>query len=393
MGRAGGALRIVVLGIMGRTPLAGVVWQAMHYLEGFRRLGHEVVYVEDTGAWPYDPEQNTLTEDVRYAVRTIEAAMTLLGLPDRWAYRAAPPGSRLFGLGEAELAQVCRDADVLVNVTGAAVLREEYLRVPVRIYLETDPVLSQIEAAQGRESMVAMLAAHTHHFTFGENIGTAECALPVEHVKFQHTRQPVVLDWWATDGEVGPRGRFTTISSWRQTEKDVEWNGVTYRWSKHRQFLEFIDLPRHAPTPVELALACHEPEAVALLRSHGWQVLDGLTLSRDLHRYRDYIQAAAGEFTVAKEQYVQWRTGWFSDRSACYLAAGRPVITQDTGFDRILPTGLGLFAFTTMDDVLGAMDALARDYPGHARAARKIAGEYFQAERVLDDLLAGAGVV
>jgi hypothetical protein len=328
---------------------------------------------------------------VRYAVQTIEAAMTLLGLPDRWAYRAAPPGSRLFGLGEAELAQVCRDADVLVNVTGAVVLREEYLRVPVRIYLETDPVQSQIEAAQGRESMVAMLAAHTHHFTFGENIGTAECALPVEHVKFQHTRQPVVLDWWATDGEV--RGRFTTISSWRQTEKDVEWNGVTYRWSKHRQFLEFIDLPRRAPTPVELALACHEPEAVALLRSHGWQVLDGLTLSRDLHRYRDYIQAAAGEFTVAKEQYVQWRTGWFSDRSACYLAAGKPVITQDTGFDRILPTGLGLFAFTTMDDVLGAMDALARDYPGHARAARKIAGEYFQAERVLDDLLAGAGVV
>jgi hypothetical protein len=393
MGRARGALHIVVLGIMGRTPLAGVVWQAMHYLEGFRRLGHEVVYVEDTGAWPYDPGQNTLTEDVRYAVQTIEAAMTLLGLPDRWAYRAAPPGSRLFGLGEAELAQVCRDADVLVNVTGAACLREEYLRVPVRIYLETDPVLSQIQAAQGRESMVAMLAAHTHHFTFGENIGTAECALPVDHVKFQHTRQPVVLDWWATDGEVGPQGRFTTISSWRQTEKDVEWNGVNYRWSKHRQFLEFIDLPRRAPTPVELALACHEPEAVTLLRSHGWQVLDGLALSRDLHRYRDYIQSAAGEFTVAKEQYVQWRTGWFSDRSACYLAAGRPVITQDTGFDQILPTGLGLFAFTTMDDVLGAMDALARDYPGHARAARTIAGEYFQAERVLDDLLAGAGVV
>jgi hypothetical protein len=393
MGRARGALHIVVLGIMGRTPLAGVVWQAMHYLEGFRRLGHEVVYVEDTGAWPYDPGQNTLTEDVRYAVQTIEAAMTLLGLPDRWAYRAAPPGSRLFGLGEAELAQVCRDADVLVNVTGAACLREEYLRVPVRIYLETDPVLSQIQAAQGRESMVAMLAAHTHHFTFGENIGTAECALPVDHVKFQHTRQPVVLDWWATDGEVGPQGRFTTISSWRQTEKDVEWNGVNYRWSKHRQFLEFIDLPRRAPTPVELALACHEPEAVTLLRSHGWQVLDGLALSRDLHRYRDYIQSAAGEFTVAKEQYVQWRTGWFSDRSACYLAAGRPVITQDTGFDQILPTGLGLFAFTTMDDVLGAMDALARDYPGHARGARTIAGEYFQAERVLDDLLAGAGVV
>lgn len=391
MGRASGALRIVVLGIMGRTPLAGVVWQAMHYLEGFRRLGHEVVYVEDTGAWPYDPEQNTLTEDVRYAVQTIEAVMTSLGLPDRWAYRAAPPGNRLFGLGEAELAHVCRDADVLVNVTGAAILREEYLRVPVRIYLETDPVLSQIEAAQGRESMVAMLAAHTHHFTFGENIGTAECALPVEQFTFQPTRQPVVLHWWATDGAVGPQGRFTTISSWRQTEKDIEWNGVSYRWSKHRQFLEFIDLPRRTPTPVELALACHEPEAVALLRAHGWQVLDGLAMSRDLHRYRDYIHAAGGEFTVAKEQYVQWRTGWFSDRSACYLAAGKPVITQDTGFDRILPTGLGLFAFTTMDDVLGAMDALARDYPAHARAARKMAGEYFQAERVLDELLAGAG--
>jgi hypothetical protein len=139
---------------------------------------------------------------------------------------------------------------------------------------------------------------------------------------------------------------------------------------------------------VELALACHEPEAVALLRSHGWQVLDGLALSRDLHRYRDYIHAAGGEFTVAKEQYVHWRSGWFSDRSACYLAAGKPVITQDTGFDRVLPTGLGLFAFTTMDDVLGAMEALARDYSGHARAARQIASEYFQAERVLDELLA-----
>lgn len=391
MGRASGGLRIIVLGIMGRMPVAGVIWQAMHYLEGFRRLGHEVVYVEDTGAWPYDPEQNTLTDDARYAVQTIEAVMVSLGLPDRWAYRAALPAARLFGLGEPKLAQLCRDADVLVNVTGAALLREEYLRVPVRVYLETDPVLSQLAAAQGDELMVTMLAGHTHHFTFGENVGTAECALPVEHVKFQHTRQPVVLDWWATDGLVGPQGRFTTIASWRQTEKDIAWNGVTYRWSKHRQFMEFIDLPRRTPRPLELALACRDPEPIALLRSHGWQVLDGLALSLDLHRYRDYIHAAGGEFTVAREQYVQWRTGWFSDRSACYLAAGKPVITQDTGFDRVLPTGEGLFAFTTADDVLEAMDTVVHSYPRHARAARGIARDYFQAERVLDDLLVAAG--
>ena len=391
MGRASGGLRIIVLGIMGRMPVAGVIWQAMHYLEGFRRLGHEVVYVEDTGAWPYDPAQNTLTDDVRYAVQTIEAVMASLGLTDRWAYRAALPGARLLGLDEARLGQVCRDADVLVNVTGAALLREEYLRVPARIYLETDPVLSQLAAAQGDELMVTMLAGHTHHFTFGENVGTAECALPVEHVKFQHTRQPVVLDWWATDGEVGRGCRFTTIASWRQTEKDIEWNGVTYRWSKHRPFMEFIDLPRRTPAPLELALACHDPEVIALLRSHGWRVLDGLALSLDLHRYRDYIHAAGGEFTVAREQYVQWRTGWFSDRSACYLAAAKPVITQDTGFARILPTGEGLFAFTTMDDVLGAVDAVVRDYPRHAWAARGIAREYFEAERVLDELLVGAG--
>ncbi len=383
--------RVVVLGTMGAVPFAGTAWQVLHFVEGFRRLGYDVWYVEDTGVWPYDPEQDRVTPDCRYAVDHVSRIMARCGLGDRWAYRAAPEGGRTYGLSESRLRALFERADALVNLSGATVLRDDHLRTPVRIYLETDPVRPQIEVAKGDDGTIALLAAHTHHFTYGENLGAPDCGVPVARFTYRPTRQPVVLGWWR-GGAVPADGRFTTIGNWCQTEKDIEWNGQVYTWSKHVEFLKVLDLPRRTPHPLELALASTGPEVIAMLRSHGWRVVDAVGLSRDVTSYRSYILGSRGEFTVAKDQNVRLRSGWFSDRSACYLAAGRPVITQDTGFGNILPTGRGLFAFRTVEDVLAALDAVAADYDTHRRAAEEIAAEYFAAEKVLAAVADRAGL-
>jgi hypothetical protein len=393
---------VVVLGMMGRAPFAGVAWQVLHYLEGFRRLGYDVYYVEDTGDWPFNPEQNTVTADCYYTVQYIARLLAWCGMPERWAYRAAAQGGRIYGLSESLFADLLERAAALVNLTGATVLREEHLRVPIRIYLETDPVLPQIEVAQGRQSTIDLLGAHTHHFSYGENLGAPDCGVPVERFSYYPTRQPVVLDWWppSAPGDCPPGGdRFTTIASWQQSCKDVEWAGETYRWSKHLEFLKVLELPGRAGRPFELALAPGSPEAartfaeaLRLLTAHGWRVADALALSRDILPYRDYLRGSRGEFTVAKDQNVRLRSGWFSDRSACYLAAGRPVITQETGFSNVLPTGKGLFGFRTMEDVLAAVDAIETDYEGNCRAAREIALEHFAAAKVVGSLMGRAGL-
>ena len=395
---------LVVLGMMGRMPVAGVTWQVLHYLEGFRRLGVTTYYVEDTGEWPYDPDRNTISDDPTYAVRSIGTLLERYGFGARWAYRAAD--DRVFGLSAGELRRLLERADVLVNLTGATVLREEHLRVPVRVYLETDPVLPQIEVAKGNPFHVEMLSAHTHHFTYGENIGQPDCGVPVSRVPYRATRPPVVLDWWTSEA-ARPGPCFTTVASWRQAGKDVEWRGETYAWSKHHEFLKIIDLPRRTAQPLELALAvrgqpaagsewvardAEDAEAMRRLRQHGWRVVNAMPLSREIAPYRDYVLGSRGELTVAKDQNVRLRSGWFSDRSACYLAAGRPVVTQDTAFGKFVPTGEGLFAFHGLEDIVAALETVNGDYAHHARAARTLAEGYFKAEPLLADLLASCGV-
>ena len=396
---------LVVLGMMGRMPVAGVTWQFLQYLEGFRRLGFATYYVEDTGEWPYDPDQNTISDDPSYAVRSIGELMRRYGFADHWAYRAVD--GRVYGLSADELDGLLARADALVNVTGATVLREEHRRVPVRIYLETDPVLPQIEVAKGNPFYLDMLGAHTHHFTYGENIGQPDCGVPVTaRFPYRPTRPPVVLEWWS-EPAVAPGPAFTTVASWRQAGKDVEWRGETYTWSKHHEFLKIIDLPRRTPQPLELALAIRgqpgpsdgwvprdqeDAEAVRLLTAHGWRVTNAMPLSREIAPYRDYLRGSRGALTVAKDQNVRLRSGWFSDRSACYLAAGRPVITQDTAFGKLVPTGAGLFAFRGLEDALAALDAVNADYAAHAAAARETAAGYFRAETVLAKLVEDCGL-
>jgi hypothetical protein len=257
--------------------------------------------------------------------------------------------------------------------------------------VETDPVAAQIGVAEGDPKTLEQLAAHDVLFSYGENLGRSDCGVPLERFTWHPTRQPVVLDFWPPAPPT-PGAPYTTIATWRH-EKDRVFRGETYYWSKEREFLKILDLPRRCRVPIELALDItpDAPDAEPRLRAHGWRVIPAADLSREPGAYREYIRGSRGEFTVAKDQNVRLRSGWFSDRSATYLAAGRPVITQETGFSNILPSGRGLFGWQGMDDILSAIDAIETDYKAHCQAAREIAAEYFAAERVLASLMERAG--
>jgi hypothetical protein len=312
------------------------------------------------------------------------------GFGDRWAFRGAYPEGRCYGMTDQQILTLYREADAFLNVTGAQEIREEHMQCRRRIYVESDPFASQVLVATGEQGTIAALAAHDTHFTFGENVGNPDCTVPVERFSWLPTRQPVIVDLWRhTHSAKG--APYTTITTWHNTGKDVTYRGERYYWTKDREFEKFLDLPKRRSESFELAVGVDDALRQRLL-DNGWRQRRSIDLSASVTGYRDYIQRSRGEFTVARDQYVRPRTGWFSDRSACYLAAGRPVITEDTGFGKFIPTGRGLFAFTTMDDVLAAIDAIESDYEGHCRAARELAEAYFGGEQVVESLMSRAGL-
>ena len=383
--------RIIVFGILFWYPLAGVTYQFLHYLIALRRLGYDPYYVEDSGRWIYDPALNDLSPDAASNVAAVAPVLEEHGFADRWVFRGRYPDGKCYGKSEEQLRALYRDADAFLNVTGAQEIHEEHLRIPRRIYVESDPFASQVKVANGDQATIDALAAHDTHFTFGENIGQPDCTVPVERFHWQPTRQPVVVDLW--DGVPPPPAGtpYTTITTWHNKGKDVEYQGERYYWTKDREFERFLDLPRLRNVPFEMAVGVDDATE-ARLREHGWRQRRSIELSSSVSRYRDYIRRSRGEFTVARDQYVRPRTGWFSDRTACYLAAGRPVITEDTGFGKVIPTGEGLFAFSTMEDLLAAVDAIESGYARHCEAARELANTWFAAERVVGSLLSRAGL-
>jgi hypothetical protein len=376
--------RLVVLHLAGRYPLGGIGWQAVHYVLGLARLGHDVYYVEDSGAPPYDPRLKSVVEDPSYGVAFLADVMGRFGLADRWAYVDGVTGA-CHGLGRERLDRLYREADALLNVCGATQLKEEHFRCPVRIYLDTDPVFEQIRVAEDDRRAILALEEHTHHFTYGENLGQPDCPIPLEKFAWRPTRPPVIPDLW--DATCRPEAlRFTTVATWKNVGKDIRFRGETYYWSKHLNFLRVADLARRTRQPLELALEVDDEAARERLAREGWLLTGAFEVSRDLTAYQRHIERSRGEFTVAKDLVARTRSGWFSDRSVCYLAAGKPVVTQDTGFGKFVPTGAGLFAFSTVEEAAAALDEVNRDYLHHARSARRIAEEYFAADRVLGRL-------
>lgn len=386
------ARRLVVLGTLASNPYAGMAWMHMQIAAGLRRLGHDVYYFETTSSWPYDPLREAAVGDSDYAVPYLARVAEGFGLGGRWAYRRSYSDKEWLGLGRGRAEGLLAHADAVLNVSGATRLAEEGLKVGRLVYVGTDPVGHELALANGDPDVRALIEEHDDVVTYGENIGSPDCPIPPLPRLRGTTRQPVLLDLWAS----GPpsRAEFTTVGNWRQAGHDIVYRGERYSWSKHHEFLKFLDLPRLVDQPIELALNLGSLDGGerALLEARGWHVADAQAFTTDPFCYRDYVRATRGEFTVAKDQNVRLRSGWFSERSACYLAAGRPVITQDTGFGVALPTGEGLFAFNTVGDAVAAFEAVRADYPRHSRAARDIAEEYFRAETVLAKLLSDLGL-
>ncbi len=217
--------------------------------------------------------------------------------------------------------------------------------------------------------------------------------MPLHGFRWLPTRQPVVTDLWENGGGLPVGGLFSTIANWSTSGlKDIEWRGEKYLWSKSPEFVRFAAAPKLAGEEFEIAVTIAETETRNLFKASGWRFASPVEMSIDYDSYKDYIRNSKGEFTVAKDQYVRLKTGWFSDRSACYLAAGRPVITQETGFSRYYGGGAGLFAFETLEEVAEAVRRINADYAAHSRAALDIGKEYFEAEKVLASLLERAGV-
>lgn len=382
---------IIVLGLLGQFPLAGIAWQLIHHLAGLQRLGFTVYYVEDTGAAPYDPHAKSLVYDCTQSLHFIADALRRLGMEDAWAYRDGLTG-QWHGLSESRVRDLFVHALCAINLCGASNPATLTFRPKGKLlYLETDPILCQVRLAQGDTATLRFLVGHDAHFTYGENLGAADCPIPLSHFAWQKTRPPVALDLWPFRASQTPR-RFTTVATWHNRGKDLCFRGETYHWSKHLNFLTFVDLPRRTSQELELAVEIDDAVELEAFQHNGWVLTNPLAVSQDLTVYHKYIDTSRGEFTVSKDVVVRTRSGWFSDRSVCYLAAGKPVVTQETGFSRFIPTGRGLFAFSTLDDVLAALDAINGDYLAHARAAREIAQEYFGSEKVLAKMLRDVGI-
>ncbi|MBT8400618.1 MAG: hypothetical protein KJO98_09085 [Rhodothermia bacterium] len=382
--------KIVVSGILFWYPLAGVNYQFLHYLIGLRNLGYDAYYVEDSGRWVYDPVVNGPNQDPSANVRLVSTMLKTFGFGDKWFFRTSYPGGSSYGMSESAFSKLMTEAEGLLNVTGAQWLGKDFMKCRRRVYVESDPFAYQVKVAQGNQKVIDHLDAHDCHFTFGENLGAADCEVPIERFEWKPTRQPVAMELWE-DGDRPPGDQYTTVTTWKNKSKHIRFNGRTYYWSKDREFSRFVELPKRRPLQFELATNV-EDDVAETLQANGWGIADAHAISRDVDSYANYIRGSRGEFTVAKDQYVKPRTGWFSDRSACYLAAGRPVITQATGFSKYLPTGSGLFAFDTLEDILSALDKVESDYKASCKAAHDIATEYFAAEKVLASLMEEAGL-
>jgi hypothetical protein len=351
----------------------GMQWLNLHYMAGLRALGIEGFWLDMTGA---------AGEGL---IQQFQARCERFGFGDRWI--VLREGKQVFGMNDRQLAALCADCDLLINLCGALQTDELLGRIKRRAYFDLDPGFTQAWAHQ----FDMHFAKHNLFFTVGLNVGGTGFPIPTQGIQWQTFLPPVALEYWPAQTDV-PTRPFTTIAQWRGQE--AVWEG-DYYGPKREEFLRFIDLPGKTPQPIELALLIHESETddLAKLRDHDWQLVNPHEAAGGLDGFRAYVQQSRAEFSVAKGGYVKSRGGWFSDRTVCYLASGRPVLVQDTGLAQYLPTGRGLMTFSTMEEAVAGIEAINTDYTGHCAAARKLAEEKFAAPVVLQSILERAGVL
>ena len=383
--------RIVVLHLAIRYPFAGVVWQLLHHLIGFRALGLEVYYIEDNGAYVYNALAQTLTPDSSKNLKLVGGILDRFGFAGRWAF-LDPVTKDYVGMSKERCLKLIRESDAVINLCGASEPREEHLASPMMVYIETDPGVFQVNIERGDPMGLLNAKGHKLFFTYAANIGAPDCKIPLAGLTWHPTRPPVLLDEWHPG--IGPASpvAFTTVGTWRNKGNDIDIGGSTFYWSKHLNFAKVLEVAGRAHQPIELATDLDSGPDYDRALAGGFTFRPVVPMSLDIDEYRNYISSSRGEFTVSKDLYVRTRSGWFSDRTVCYLAAGRPVVTQLTGFEKYLPSGVGLLGFDNAETAIEAIAQVNADYPRHAKAAREIACEYFDAIKLLDAIAEKAGL-
>jgi len=379
-------VRIIITGLVGQYPFGGVIWDYLQYLLGFRSLGHQVLYLEDSGAWPYDPVEGTITDDCSFALQSLHKIFADFDLPESWVYRNGADG-KFHGAGEKVAREWLRHGDLLVNVSSAGWLRDYDLRVGHRMFIDGDPMFCQIGLLDGSNPLYAgRLRDHDSHFTFGLSVGQPDCPVPVDGITWRPTVQPIALDQWPVT-PVSADAPWTTVMNWASYKPKV-WEGRTYG-QKNLEFNRFRDLPSKTNIPLRLAmgLGVDGLRPAEELRQLGWDLVEPQEVVPDHRAYRSFLTNSRGEWSVAKNGYVEGKTGWFSCRTACYLAAGRPAVVQETGWSRHLPSDRGVLPFTTLDEAAEGLGKVTRNYSEHSKAAREIALEFFDATKVCQNLL------
>lgn len=376
-------IRVVVLGYVVRGPLGGMVWSNLQYLMGLTALGHDVWFVEDSDDYPscYDPTRHVTDADPTYGLKFAKMVFDRIGMGERWSYYDAHT-SVWHGPAVEKIRDVLDSADLMLDLCGVNPMRSWFRNIPVRVLVDEDPAFTQIRHLSDQAAL-ERARSHNAFFTFGENFGNTLCTIPDDGLPWQSTRQPLVLDWIApSPGHAG--GAFTTVMQW-DSYPMRQYEGVEFGM-KSRSFRDCIDLPSSVSDSLEIAIT-GESTPRELLISKGWRLDDAVGITLDPWVYQNYIEASKGEYSIAKHGYVISRSGWFSERSVTYLAYGRPVVVQDTGFSEWLPSGDGVIGFSTLKEAVAGIEEVSSRYEWHCRRARELVEEFFDARVVLSNLI------
>ena len=377
-------MRIIVGSYMVRFPLGGYLSWVLQWLVGFRRLGHDVYFVEKSG-WPnscYDPSSDVMTNDCSYGIETVRSLLANFGLDKKWCF--VDSVNRYYGLSRSRVQGIFKSADLFVDMGTHGAWLTEAEETGIRILIDPDPGYTQMRALAENED----LGDYDHYYSVGRNVGTNLCNVPSLGKHWRHIFDPVVVDLFPRQ-QIPDNAPFSTVMAW-QSYKPVKYNGTTYGL-KDVEFVKFIDLPTRIKTPLEIAVGGHNVPT-EFLEGAGWRLANPLKVTASFDTFRQFIAASMGEFSVCKNFYVATNSGFFGSRSAFYLASGRPVVLQETGFSKHLPCGHGLFAVQTIDEAVAAIEEIQGDYEHHSKCARDIALEYLDTSRVLPRLLGEIGL-
>lgn len=387
-------LRIIVGGMVGQFPLGGVAWDYFHYVLGLHQLGHDVYYHEDTWVWPYDPAKGYATDDPDYTVRFIRDFFARHAPPElsaKWHYCLLH--EKHFGMTREAFDEVARTADVFLNVSGACFFPDELSPRCAKVWMDTDPGYNHIRLserpgwAENIDRWISQVRAHDKHLTYAENIFADDCLLPRLDIKWIPTRCVVTLPQWESvkNTPIPSNAPLTTVMSWDYFPGKLMFRGQEYH-GKPPEYDRFRTLAKLAGGGLALAVGGHKTPKDQI-RADGWDLIDAWSATLTPESYQSFIAASAGEWSIAKNVFVALRTGWFSCRTACYLAAARPAVVQETGWSKYVPAGAGVHAFTTMDEAVEGIRKLRANPARERAAAYEVARTHLSPQAVLPPML------